>query len=77
MNLEHRYHSVSFSYTMSKQLEVGKLNFQNIRVYVSSIKKCNFCLSVTLIVVITTLFLKNACRFFRGKIVRNGLNSGL
>ena len=34
-------------------------------------KKYKFCLSVTLIVAITTLLLRSACRFFRGKIARN------
>ena len=57
---------------MSKQLEVGKSNFQNIRVYVWSIQKYKLCLSVTLIVAIATLLLRCASHFFRGKIARNG-----
>ena len=48
-----------------------KLNFQNIRVYVWSIPNYKFCLSMTLIVDISTLLLLSACRFFRGKIARN------
>ena len=57
---------------MSKQSEVGKSNFQNIRAYVWSIQNYKFCLSVTLIVAIATLLLRSAFRFFRGKIARNG-----
>ena len=57
---------------MLKQLEVGKLNFQNMKVYVWSIQEYKFCLSVTLIVAIATLLLKSACRFFGGKIARIG-----
>ena len=53
---------------MSKQLEVGKSNFQNIRVYVWSIHKCKICLSVTLIVAIATLLLRSACRFLEAKL---------
>ena len=57
---------------MPKQLEVGKLNFQNIRFYVWIIQKYKFCLSVTLIVAIATLLLRSACHSFGGKIARNG-----
>ena len=53
------YHSVGLSNTMSKQLEKGKLNFHNIRVYVWSIQKYKFCLSVTLIVATATLLLRS------------------
>ena len=75
-----RNHSVGPSNTMSKQLEAGKLNFHNIRVYVWSIQKYKFCLSVTLIVATATLLLRSACPFFKGKIARNSqyrLNIGL
>ena len=57
---------------MSKQSEVGKRNFHNIRAYVWSIQKCKFCLSVTLIVAIATLLIRTACHFFGSKIARNG-----
>ena len=54
---------------MSKQLEAGKWNFHNIKVYVWNIQKYKFCLSVTLIVATATLLLRNACPFsFEGKI---------
>ena len=56
---------------MSKRLEAGKLNFQNITVYVWGIQKYKFCLSVTLIVAIATLLLRSACRYFEDKIARN------
>ena len=57
---------------MSKQLEIGIRNFQNIRVYVWSVQIYKFRLSVTLIVAIATLLLRSACRFFGGKIANNG-----
>ena len=57
---------------MSKQLEVRKRNFQNIRVNVWSIQKYKLCSSVTLIVAIATVLLRSACRFYGGKIARNG-----
>ena len=67
-----RYHSVGFSNTMSKQLEAENETFRILRVYVWSIQKYKFCLSVTLIGGSATLLLKSACHFFGGKIARNG-----
>ena len=48
---------------MSKQLEVGKWNVQNIRVYVLSIQKYKFSLSVMLVVTLATLLLGSASHF--------------
>ena len=42
-------------------VEVGKWNFQNIRVYVWSIQKYKFCLSVTLILAIATQVPADEC----------------
>ena len=55
---------------MSKQLAVGKWNFQTIRVYVQSIQKDLFIYVLNCSV--ATLLLRNACRFFGGKIAKNG-----